>query len=107
MHFRAFNATYRAYRSVWQGTPATLPALAAKTRGGKTTVWVSWNGSTALSKWRVLGGFSAKSLKSVGGGPKRSFETSFKLGRRYGYVAVQALDDHGKVLRASNTIKAS
>jgi hypothetical protein len=105
MHFNALNATYRAYRSVWQGTPTTLPALAARTSHGKTTVWASWNGSTALSKWRVLGGSSAKSLKSVGGGAKRSFETSFRLGGSYAYVAVQALDNHGKVLSTSKAIK--
>jgi hypothetical protein len=105
MHFNAVNATYRAYRSAWTGTPTTLPALVAKTSRGKTTVWASWNGSTALSKWRVLGGSSAKRLKSVGGGAKRSFETSFKLGGSYAYVAVQALDNHGKVLRTSKAIK--
>jgi hypothetical protein len=105
MHFNALNATYRAYRSAWTGTPTTLPALAAGTRRGKTTVWASWNGATALNKWRVLGGSSATSLKSVGGGAKRSFETSFALGRSYAYVAVQALDNHGKVLSTSKTIK--
>jgi arylsulfotransferase ASST len=105
MHFNALNATYRAYRSAWTGTPTTLPALAAKTGRGRTTVWASWNGATALSKWRVLGGSSAKSLKSVGGGAKRSFETSFKLGGSYAYVAVQALDNHGKVLSTSKAIK--
>jgi hypothetical protein len=105
MHFNALNTTYRAYRSVWHGTPATLPALAAKTSGGKTTVWASWNGSTALNKWRVLGGASAKSLKSVGVGFKRSFETSFRLGKRYAYVAVRALDKNGTVLGTSKTIK--
>lgn len=78
MHFNAFNATYRAYRSPWTGTPATAPALAARTSRGKTTGWASWNGSTALHRWRVLGGSSAKRLKAVGGGAKRSFETSFK-----------------------------
>jgi hypothetical protein len=105
MHFNAFNATYRAYRSAWTGTPTTLPAAAAKTSRGKTTVWASWNGSTALNRWRVLGGSSAKSLKSVGGGAKRSFETSFKLGGSYAYVAVQALDNHGKVLRTSKATR--
>jgi hypothetical protein len=106
MHFNTINATYRAYRSAWKGTPATLPAVAAKTRRRTTTVWASWNGSTALNKWRVLGGSSARSLKSVGVGFKRSFETSFRLARSYAYVAVQALDNRGKVLGTSKTIKS-
>jgi Arylsulfotransferase (ASST) len=104
-HFTAYNATYRAYRAVWKGTPVTRPALAAKTSRGKTTVYASWNGSTALNKWRVLGGSSAKSLKSIGVGFRRSFETSFRLGKRYAYVAVQALDKNGTVLGESTTIK--
>jgi hypothetical protein len=106
-HFNARNATYRAYRAPWHGYPTTLPAVAARTSRGKTTVWASWNGSTALNKWRVLGGSSAKSLKTVGGGAKRAFETSFRLGHSYADVAVQALDNHGKVLRTSKTIKGS
>jgi Arylsulfotransferase (ASST) len=107
MHFDAFNATYRAYRSAWNGYPTTLPAVAANTSGGKTTVWASWNGATSLNEWRVLGGSSAKSLKTVGGGAKKSFETSFRLGGSYAYVEVQALDSHGKVLRTSKPIKGT
>jgi hypothetical protein len=107
MHFNAFNATYRAYRSVWKGYPTTLPAAAAKTSGAKTTVWASWNGSTSLNKWRVLGGSSATSLKTVGGGAKTSFETSFTLGGRYADVEVQALDSTGKLLKSSKAVKAS
>jgi hypothetical protein len=99
------NSSYRAYRYEWTGTPVTLPAVAAKTSRRKTTVYASWNGSTALNKWRVLGGPSATNLKSVAVGSKRSFETSFRLGRSYAYVAVQALDNHGKVLGTSKTIK--
>jgi hypothetical protein len=105
MHFNALNASYRAYRDVWTGTPVTLPAVAARLSGGKTTVYASWNGSTALNKWRVLGGSSPKSLKTVGGGAKKSFETSFRLGGSYAYVEVQALDSHGNVLKASKAIK--
>ncbi len=106
MHFKAINATYRAYRSVWNGSPVTLPAVAARTSRGKTTVWASWNGATALSKWRVLGGSSAKSLKTVGGGARKSFEMSFRLGGSYAYVEVQALDLHGNVLKTSKAIKS-
>jgi hypothetical protein len=105
MHFNGLNATYRAYRAAWNGYPTTLPAVAAKTSRGKTTVWASWNGATSLNKWRVLGGSSAKSLKTVGGGARKSFETSFRLGGSYAYVEVQALDSHGTVLKTSKAIK--
>jgi hypothetical protein len=104
-HFNAVNATYRAFKSAWTGSPTTLPALAAKTSGGTTTVWASWNGATSLSRWRVLGGSSATGLKTVGGGARRSFETSFTLGHSYAYVEVQALDSHGTVLKTSRTVR--
>ncbi|MGI8714733.1 MAG: arylsulfotransferase family protein [Solirubrobacteraceae bacterium] len=103
--FTGPNASYRAYRSPWTGTPTTRPAVATKVSGGKTVVYASWNGSSALTKWRVLGGSSAKQLKTVGGGAKRAFETSFELGGREGFVEVQALDSHGKVLASSTAVK--
>jgi hypothetical protein len=99
------NQSYRAFRYPWTGTPSTPPSVGTRTSKGTTTVYASWNGSTELNKWRVLGGSSPKSLKSIDVGSKRSFETSFRLGRRYAYVAVQALEKHGKVLGTSKTIK--
>jgi hypothetical protein len=104
-HFNAFNATYRAYKFAWKGFPTTLPAVAAKTSGGKTTVWATFNGSTSLNRWRVLGGSSATSLKNVGGGARKAFETSFRLGGSYDYVQVQALDNKGHVLKSSKAVK--
>lgn len=80
-------------------------SVATRVSGGKTVVYASWNGSTALTQWRVLGGSAANRLKTAGGGAKRSFETSFRLGGRERYVEVQALDIHGKVLNTSKVAK--
>jgi hypothetical protein len=104
-HFTGPNATYRAYKFAWAGEPTTKPSVATKVSGGKTVVYASWNGSTVVNRWRVLGGSSATKLKTVGGGAKTAFETSFKLGSREGSVEVQALDSHGNVLATSAAVK--
>ncbi len=69
--------SYRAYRSAWQGTPTSVPALAIK-RGanGSVTAYASWNGATGVAAWRVLGGSSASSLVPLGQTPWTNFETA-------------------------------
>jgi Arylsulfotransferase (ASST) len=84
------NISYRAYRFHWSGTPATPPAVATSRQGRKMTVYVSWNGATSVSSWRVFGGSSATALKPVATARKSGFETAITTGAR-GYVAVQAL----------------
>jgi hypothetical protein len=99
------NQTYRAYRFTWTGTPAAKPAVGARVSHGKTAVYASWNGSTQVARWRVLGGGSPGSLKPVAVAAKSAFETPIKLPRGEAYVAVQALDSHGNVLSTSGTVK--
>ena len=84
------NISYRAYRFQWSGTPATPPAVATARNGRKMTVYVSWNGATTVTSWRVFGGSSATALKPIATAPKHGFETAITTGAR-GYVAVQAL----------------
>jgi Arylsulfotransferase (ASST) len=99
------NSSYRAYRFQWTGTPSTRPAVAARAKRGRTTVYASWNGATRVARWRVLAGGSSKSLKFVTSARKAAFETTVPLGRRERLVAVQALDSHGTVLGSSQTVK--
>ena len=101
------NQSYRAYRYPWTGTPAAPPSVATRTSKGTTTVYASWNGSTQLARWQVLGGNSVTSLKLVASARKAAFETPIKLPHRSTYVAVRALDSHGHVLATSNAVKAS
>ena len=100
------NQSYRAYRYPWTGTPAVPPSIGTRTSKGTTTVYASWNGSTQLVRWQVLGGNSATSLKAVAGAGKSAFETPIRLPHRSTYVAVRALDSHGHVLGTSATVKA-
>jgi hypothetical protein len=93
--------SYRAYRLPWAGRPRDRPAVAARPRGVRTVVFASWNGATAVARWRVLAGKNASQLASVAEGLKRGFETRIVLPSRPRYVAVQALDERGRVLRTS------
>jgi hypothetical protein len=97
--------SYRAYRFKWSGTPVTLPAVAVKTSGGRSTLYVSWNGTTRTAKWRVLAGSSSGSLHPVATVAKTGFETAISLPDGVGFVAVQALDADGRSLGRSDTIR--
>ena len=100
------NTTYRAFRSPWSGTPHTLPAVAASSKGRSSTVYASWNGATSVSAWRVLTGARASALRIAGTFPSFGFETQMRVVRRT-YVVVQALDASGRVLGTSDTARAS
>jgi hypothetical protein len=104
-HFVGSNATYRAFRLPWNGTPTDPPAVAYS--GGKTpTVYASWNGATNVASWRVVAGATPVSLQGVATAPKRGFETSIRIRAGQAYVAVQALDGAGHALSTSSTVKA-
>ena len=103
-HFVDANASYRAYRFPWSGTPTTPPAIAYS--GGKTpTVYASWNGATHVSRWRVLGGPAPGQLRGLVSARRVWFETWIPLHSPQRYLAVQALDSAGHVLGTSPTIR--
>jgi hypothetical protein len=97
--------SYRSYRFPWTGRPKRPPDIAAVKKKGKTTVYMSWNGATDVSKWQVLGGNSPKDLGVIASAPRNSFETAIQLPSSTPYVAVSALSDAGKVLGRSKTIR--
>jgi len=93
--------SYRAYRFVWHGHPKDVPAAAIK--NGK--VYVSWNGATDVTRWRVMVGDSNDGLKAGPSASKSGFETAIQLPASGKYVAVQALGANGQVLAVSKTLK--
>ncbi len=101
------NASYRAFRFPWTGTPATRPSVATRVRRGATTVYASWNGATKVARWQILGGRSATGLKAVATGRRANFETAIRLRHGEAYVATQALDSRGRVLGTSKPAKVS
>jgi arylsulfotransferase ASST len=97
--------SYRAYRLPWVGHPFASPAIAARTAAGRTVVYASWNGATEVRRWRVLAGDARASLHPVADAPKTRFETRITLPAPARYVAVQALDESGLVLRRSQAVR--
>jgi hypothetical protein len=93
--------SYRAYRFPWSATPAAPPAIAVKSSGASATVYASWNGATAVSAWRVLGGASPTTLRPITTASSSGFETTIALQRPDANFAVQALGGTGEVLGTS------
>ena len=104
--FTGGGITYRAFRNEWVGTPVTRPVAAvAKDAQGAATVSASWNGATAIDSWQVRQGAGAGTLRPVATAEKSGFETAIPLPVATGFVAVAALDAHGKVLGTSLTTR--
>jgi hypothetical protein len=74
------------------------------TSDGRTVVDASWNGATEVSRWRVLAGSEPDRLQAVTVAAKDGFETSIQVASAARYVAVQALDRAGRVLRTSRPV---
>jgi Arylsulfotransferase (ASST) len=95
------NLTYRATLEQWQGEPLTVPLGAVRRSAGKTTVYASWNGATALASWRVLAGGRAVATHARSG-----FETGIAVPGAAASTTsftVQALDASGRVIGSSKT----
>jgi hypothetical protein len=101
--FALGTTSYRAYRFPWRARPPGRPAVATarRTQGG-AYVWVSWNGATNVTRWRVLGGQSASQLHTLRATGWSGFETQITLNRQPHYIEVQALNSKGRVLGTSS-----
>ena len=95
--------SYRSFRQAWSGHPATDPSIAISRdrSSGRATAYVSWNGATEVAHWRVDAGPRPSDVRRVGAIPRRGFETAINLGTSEGYVALTALDAHGRALAQS------
>ncbi len=98
------NSSYRAYRFPWRGTPKTRPAAVVHTKGSRSAVYVSWNGTTDVRSWRILGGASSTKLSQVATVSASSFEARAPVATQR-YFAAQALDSRGAVLGQSATLR--
>ena len=96
--------SYRAFQLPWVGQPTDVPALAAESNhNGTTTVYASWNGATEIANWRVVAGPYATTLKPLHVTPVTGFETTATVKVSKGFVAVEALDNRGRVLGTSKS----
>ena len=103
--FPSPDIAYRSWVRPWVGLPLTKPSGAARARGGRTTVYASWNGATKLARWRVLGAAGAGPLRRVAQRGKGGFETAIRVAAGLTRFQVQALDADGRVLAASTVFQ--
>lgn len=93
--FPGKDQNYRAlYAAAWVGKPYYPPSGALREAGGKTTVYVSWNGATEVASWEVLAGSSSSKLKTVATSARLGFETAIAVKGSYKVFKVRALDAH-------------
>jgi hypothetical protein len=93
--------SYRAFKRAWLGRPAEPPSISVARAGSSATVYASWNGSTQVASWLVLGGPSAARLGPLGRADRRGFETAITVPHPPAYLAVEAVDARGTVLGRS------
>lgn len=98
--------SYRAFRSAWTATPAEPPAIALERQAAGMTLFVTWNGATEVAHWLVLGGARPTGLAPMGKAAKAGFETVIDVPGHAAYVAVAALDVHGRSIGRSATVAA-
>ena len=99
--------SFRGYRYVWNAQPVVAPAVRVGTpAGGRTEIYVSWNGATDVASWTVLAGASPTQLAPVGTYPDSGFETAISAPTVGPYVMVEAIGTAGQVLHDSVPVKA-
>jgi hypothetical protein len=96
------DMSYRSYLGHWVGKPLTAPTARALTKGGKTTVYVSWNGATQVRRWKVVQANGAPTV--VGQAADTGFQTAIPVAHADGQLKVEALSGSGKVLGTSNAV---
>jgi len=100
--------TYRGLRFAWTGLPLTPPSIAASLGDGSTTVWASWNGSTEVAWWQVLGGSNVSNVAVVDSRrPETGFETKLKVSGDFRVLKVKALSSTGALLGTSKPVVTS
>lgn len=98
-------SSYRALRFPWVGRPYYPPSIAVRTLKGTTTVYMSWNGATEVSSWRILSGENSNTLAPIATVKRSGFETTTKLTTAGRVVGAEALDSQGRVLGKSRVVR--
>jgi len=105
-HMHAPGQSYRALRQPWAAAPGEPPTVVLVRTSGPTVAYVSWNGATAVASWVLLSGLSDTRLRPVAARARAGFETAIPVAQTSRYVAVRALDAHGRALAQSPAIAA-
>jgi Arylsulfotransferase (ASST) len=98
--------SYRAFSAQFVGQPTDRPAVAVEEDpvGGKI-VYVSWNGSTEVAAWEVLGG-PAGQLTSLALADWVGFETAITVNSSGPHFQVIAMDRTGNKIGSSEVVAA-
>ena len=105
-HLPPSYQSYTAFRFPWSARPAQRPAVTVRAAGrGSAVVYASWDGATAISQWRLVGGSSTHSMRLLLTAPRRGFEAALALAHPPRYVQAQAMDARGHVLARSSTVR--
>ncbi|KAI1870159.1 hypothetical protein JX265_006329 [Neoarthrinium moseri] len=101
---------YRAFKSNWTGFSPESPALVAEEDAeGRTAVWVSWNGDTRTTHWRIRWSSEDESSVMRSGKviPRQAFETTLELPGKgpFSDIVAEALDATGNVIIVSESVE--
>ena len=106
------DQSYRAFRFPWTGQPTSRPTLRVVSRAGggqgdrRRVGYVSWNGATQVSGWRLLGGPTARQLSQLSSATKGGFETALPIPESGPWFEAQALDASGSVIASSVPVES-
>jgi hypothetical protein len=101
-HLPASYQSYTVLKFPWAGAPSQPPQLGVRrVAHGGFVAYASWNGSTAVTQWQLLGGSSPRALVPLATTARSGFETAIAIPTAPRYVAVQALDARGQMLGTS------
>lgn len=102
------DGSYRTFRFPWTATPRSRPAVVVRRRDAShISVYVSWNGATAVACWQVLAGPDARHLTIRASARPTGFETRIDIAGSSGVAAVRALSASGRVLSVSGPSPAA
>jgi hypothetical protein len=104
--FPTEGESYRAFRFPWSGQPTDDPAVAAESGSeDEVTLYASWNGATEVATWQVLAGSGPDKLEPLGSASRQGFETVITVHTTEPYVGLKAMNNSGKALGTTRTIK--
>jgi hypothetical protein len=95
------DLSYRVLMQKWVGKPSYAPVGAVQKKGGRSTVFASWNGATEVAAWRVAAGKDGSHLSLIASRARSGFETSISFKHVFKAYKLIALDGKGKVLGRS------
>ncbi len=99
------NESYRTLLQAWVGKPRTKPSVVVRRAAGRVTLYVSWNGATDVTKWKVLGGPGKRKLTKLKTAAHGGFETTIRFKSNRSKFEVEGLSSTGKVLGTSVLVK--